>query len=85
MAHCPETPCACRTLAELREGEQAVLEGVQLDDEMAGRLMDLGFLPGSSITAGKCAPGGDPRVFRIDGADIALRRETAALVVLRAS
>jgi ferrous iron transport protein A len=50
---------------------------------MAIRLMELGFLPGASVTAAKAAPGGDPRVFRIDGSEIALRRETAARVVLK--
>jgi ferrous iron transport protein A len=39
--------------------------------------MELGFLPGTEIVAGKKAPGGDPRVFRVDGSEIALRRETA--------
>jgi Fe2+ transport system protein FeoA len=29
------------------------------------------------------APGGDPRVFRVDGSEIALRRETAARLHLR--
>jgi ferrous iron transport protein A len=29
------------------------------------------------VTAGLSAPGGDPRVFQVDGSEIALRRETA--------
>ena len=29
------------------------------------------------VLAAFSAPGGDPRVFRVDGAEIALRRETA--------
>ena len=29
------------------------------------------------------APGGDPRVFRVDGSEVALRRETAKKLILR--
>jgi ferrous iron transport protein A len=50
---------------------------------MATRLMELGFLPGSTVEAARSAPGGDPRVFRVDGTEIALRRETAAQVLIR--
>ena len=39
--------------------------------------MELGFLPGARITAARSAPGGDPRVFRVDGTEFALRRDTA--------
>jgi len=66
-----------RTLADLREGESGVLEALNLPEDVALRLMELGFLPGTEIVAGRAAPGGDPRVFRVDGSEIALRRETA--------
>ncbi len=66
------------TLADLQCGEEAVLERLDLPDDIAQRLMELGFLPGSRVVAARCAPGGDPRVYRIDGSEIALRVETAA-------
>ena len=65
------------TLVDLSRGEAAVLEGIDLPADEARRLMELGFLPGTRITAGRSAPGGDPRVFQVDGSEIALRRETA--------
>ena len=71
------------TLVELAEGEQAVLERLDLPEEFARRLMELGFLPGHVITAARSAPGGDPRVFRVDGSEIALRRDTAARLRVR--
>ncbi|MBI4909558.1 MAG: ferrous iron transport protein A [Acidobacteria bacterium] len=71
------------TLAELREGEQAVLESLHLEDGVARRLMELGFLPGQTISAARSAPGGDPRVFRVDGSEVALRRETASQLQIR--
>ena len=44
---------------------------------------ELGFLPGTLVVAGKAAPGGDPRVFRVDGSEIALRKETTRHLLLK--
>jgi ferrous iron transport protein A len=65
------------TLMDLRRGDAAILDGIDLPGDDARRLMELGFLPGTRVTAGLSAPGGDPRVFQVDGSEIALRRETA--------
>jgi len=81
-----ERPAADRrTLADLRRNEVALLDRLELPDELAHRLMELGFLPGHTIEATHSAPGGDPRVFRIDGSEIALRSETARRIFLRKS
>jgi Fe2+ transport system protein FeoA len=74
-----------RTLDELEEGRQAVIEALEAPPDLARRLMELGFVPGSTVAAARRAPGGDPRVFRVDGSEIALRRETAAQIRLRPS
>ena len=74
---------AARNLTELRRGEHGVLERIELPDDDARRLMELGFLPGHTVTSAHAAPGGDPRVFRVDGSEIALRRETALRLILR--
>jgi ferrous iron transport protein A len=71
------------TLRDLREGEQGILENIELPESDARRLMELGFLPGTMVLAAHCAPGGDPRVFRVDGSEVALRRETAARLRLK--
>ena len=71
------------TLVDLVEGEQGVLDHIDLPEELARRLMELGFLPGHLVTAARGAPGGDPRVFRVDGSEIALRRETARRMRVR--
>jgi len=70
-------------LSELREGEHGVLERIELPEAVSQRLMELGFIPGTSVTAAQSAPGGDPRVFRVDGTEIALRRETALHLILK--
>lgn len=71
------------TLLDLRRGDDAVLDRIDLPGEDARRLMELGFLPGAKVTAGLSAPGGDPRVFQVDGSEIALRRETARKLKVR--
>jgi ferrous iron transport protein A len=65
------------SLDDLAAGESGVISSIDLPPGDANRLMELGFLPGARITAAKSAPGGDPRVFRVDGSEFALRRDTA--------
>src|SRR6516165_3725916 len=71
------------TLVDLGRGDAAILDRIELPGEDARRLMELGFLPGTRVTAGLSAPGGDPRVFQVDGSEVALRRETARKLKIR--
>ena len=71
------------SLMDLRRGDAAILDGIDLPTDDARRLMELGFLPGTQITAGRSAPSGDPQVFQVDGSEIALRRETAKRMTVR--
>lgn len=79
----PEGTVEARTLADLRMGERGVLDHLDLPEDLARRLMQLGFLPGHEIIPARRAPGGGPRVFRVDGSEVALRNETAARLYLR--
>ena len=76
-------PAGPRNLTALKKGESGILERIDLSEDAAQRLMELGFLPGHSVTRAHSAPGGDPRVFRVDGSEVALRRETAVHLILR--
>ncbi len=77
-------PSVNRSLADLQRGETAILDRLDLPEADARRLMELGFVPGHSITPAHSAPfGGDPRVFRVDGSEIALRSETARHLILK--
>ena len=73
---------AGHTLRDLKEGQSGILHSLDLPEALSHRLMELGFLPGMKVTAAKAAPGGDPRVFRVDGAEVALRLETASHLYL---
>jgi DtxR family Mn-dependent transcriptional regulator len=44
------------------------------------RMMDLGILPGTTISVEMTSPGGDPTAYKIRGALIALRTEQAQLI-----
>jgi len=79
-SHSAKTP---KTLAQLEEGQSGVLDRLDLPEDVARRLMELGFLPGHVVVPARSAPGGEPRVYRVDGSEVALRRETAARLILR--
>lgn len=82
-SHAAPNSAPGRSLAQLPEGEAGVLDRLELPDDIARRLMELGFLPGHIIVPARSAPGGEPRVYRVDGSEVALRRETASRLILR--
>ena len=71
------------TLADLPTGQRCVIDRLDLPEDIARRLMELGFLPGNEVVPGRRAPGGGPRVFRVDGSEVALRSDTAARLFIR--
>ena len=71
------------SLSDLSPGRKALIARLDLPEADARRLMELGFLPGSSVELSRRSPFGDPSVFRIDDAEIALRRETASRILLQ--
>jgi ferrous iron transport protein A len=71
------------TLADLPTGQRCVIDRLDLPEDIARRLMELGFLPGNEVVPGRRAPGGGPRVFRVDGSEVALRKDTAARLYIR--
>jgi ferrous iron transport protein A len=68
---------AAMSLSDLQEGGSGVLAELDLPPRVAEHLMNLGFIPGVEVTVARSGPGGDPRIYRVDGAEIALRRELA--------
>jgi DtxR family transcriptional regulator, Mn-dependent transcriptional regulator len=73
-------------LSQIRAGESAEVTRVSRTTRAPERrrFMDLGVLPGTVITAEFAAPGGDPMAYRIRGALIALRREQADQILVKA-
>jgi len=62
-------------LADLPLGESAILSDLQLSPPVAEHLMNLGFVPGLVVKVLRSGPGGDPRVYRVDGTEVAMRRD----------
>ena len=62
-------------LADLPVGESAILSDLQLSAPIAEHLMNLGFVPGLEVKVLRSGPGGDPRVYRVDGTEVAMRRD----------
>lgn len=73
---------AGRTLADLALGEAGRVEGLSplCRGAERGRILDLGFVPGTQVTAELGSAGGDPIAYRVRGALIALRHEQARLI-----
>jgi DtxR family Mn-dependent transcriptional regulator len=70
------------SLTALKLGERGVVIGISKNCRgmQRRRLMDLGIVPGTEITAELRSPSGNPTAYNIRGAMIALRKEHAHLV-----
>lgn len=81
----PADPVSGTALADLRPGEAAVVERLlpALRGRQRRRLLDLGLVPGTEVTAELDSVTHDPVGYRVRGALIALRRSQAAAVLVR--
>jgi Fe2+ transport system protein FeoA len=70
-------------LSDIAVGGSAVVASIELPHDVGDHLMHLGFLPDATIDVLHRAPAGDPTVYRVEGAEIALRRETACHIFVR--
>ena len=72
------------TMDDLTEGQTAVVCGVAEDCPIQVRLQDLGLIVGTEVRCVLRAPSGNPAAYDIRGTVLALRREDAAAVRVRA-
>jgi len=70
-------------LSDAKVGSTGVVEHIDLPEDVCHYLAHLGFLPGTQVEILRSAPAGDPRVYRIDGVEVGLRRETAKHIYLK--
>lgn len=68
-----------KNVAQMKPGEVAVIAGFT-DDELVPKLLEMGFLPGSSVRFNFKAPFGDPVCVTVSGYDLSLRLEEAATI-----
>jgi ferrous iron transport protein A len=73
------------TLGDLAVGESGILEDFDMPQSIAEHLMNLGFVPGLEVLVARSGPGGNPRVYRVDGTEVALRRDLSRCIAIRRS
>jgi DtxR family Mn-dependent transcriptional regulator len=79
-----EAPLPADTLADLERGQSGRVLGISpaCQGPQRRRLLDLGVVPGTEVTAQLISVAGDPVAFLIRGALVALRRDQARLVLI---
>jgi len=71
------------TLHDLAVGESGILAEFDMPGNIAEHLMNLGFVPGLEVYVARSGPGGNPRVYRVDGTEVALRRDLSRCIHVR--
>lgn len=83
MSHV-EPVSSVKTLTTLSPGETARVFAIRDNGRISRRLMEMGVIPGVTVTVVKAAPFGDPVEVRVRGYSLAMRRsETDAIEVVR--
>ena len=70
-------------LGEVQISQEVELVSIDLPDNQAEPLFERGFLPGCRICPVRSSPSGDP-IVDVDGSQMALRRETADCLCVKA-
>jgi ferrous iron transport protein A len=80
-----DTAQSALSLYELPLGETALVHDFKMAAHVAEHLMNLGFVPGVEVRVTRSGPGGDPRVYRVEGTEVALRRDVSKQIEIRRS
>lgn len=67
-------------LTDIQVGNSAFIKHLSSKDALRERMLALGMTKGTRIEVIRRGPTGDPTIYNIRGAMIALRKEEAALV-----
>lgn len=69
------------TLAELKRGDKGIISDVS-SIEIPLKLLEMGCLPGNAVELVQVAPFQDPLYLNINGTHLAMRKETAAFILI---
>jgi len=69
------------TIADLKKGEQGVIKDIS-SEAIPLKLLEMGCLPGNTVELVQVAPFADPMYLNINGSHLAIRKETAALIII---
>ena len=70
------------TLDELKTGASAVITAVGGEGPLRCRLLDMGLIPGTTVSIQKMAPMGDPIELLVRGYRLTLRKADAARITV---
>ncbi len=67
-------------LSALKPGDVAIVQSLEVAENLYRRLLDLGFMKGSVIRVVRRSPLGDPTAYRLRGATYVLRESESRLI-----
>lgn len=70
-----------QTVAHLKRGEQGIIIDVS-SNHIPLKLLEMGCLPGNTVTLLQVAPFQDPMYLNINGTHLAIRKETAIHILI---
>ena len=72
------------TIADLTVGEKGIIKDIPYES-VSLKLLEMGCLPGKEVELIQLAPLNDPLYIKVNGSHLAIRRETARLIVITKS
>ena len=69
------------TIANLKKGEKGIITDSSSED-ITLKLLEMGCLPGNEVRLLQLAPFSDPMYLNINDSFLAIRRETASLIII---
>ena len=69
-------------LSDIPKGKSCIIESFT-DDTMKQKLLEMGCLPGETITVSRLAPLGCPMAIIVEGATLSLRIEEAENIIVK--
>jgi len=69
------------TIADLKKGEQGIITDSSSRD-IPLKLLEMGCLPGNKVKLLQLAPFSDPMYLNVNDRYLAIRKETAALIII---
>jgi len=70
-------------LSDLIDGQAGEVVSITGNSELRFRLLEMGIIKGTKITFERVAPLGDPLIVSVQGFRLSLRREEAALILVK--
>ncbi len=68
------------TINDLKIGQSGAITAVGGEGALRLRFLDMGLIPGTTVSLQKVAPMGDPIQIRVRGYELTIRREDAGMI-----